>query len=88
MVIEKKEQGSFTYWTEQYFGSDTKITTVSWRGKGEVDSNEVREWCIATYGPSGYREEENTSYWVDNTDKGEVMLCRDDFVTLFLLKWV
>jgi len=82
-----KSQGSFTYWTERYYGSETNITTVYWRGKGEVDSDAVIKWCNKSFGPSGYRDEEETTYWVDNSDNGEIMICKDELLTAFLLKW-
>ena len=82
-----QELGSFRYWTEHYFGSEKNITTISWKGKGEVDSNEIQEWCRQTFGKSGYRDDIEDSYWVDNTEAGEIMLCKDEFLTAFLLRW-
>lgn len=82
-----QELGSFNYWTENYYGSKRNITTISWKGKGEVDANEIRQWCIDRFGKSGYREDIEDSYWVDNTEFGEIMLCKDEFLTAFLLRW-
>jgi hypothetical protein len=84
---EVKELGPFKYWNEHYFGSTKTITTISWKGKGEVDSNEVKEWCIQNFGNSGYQEEKGTSFWVDNCDSGELMLCKPELLTAFLLRW-
>lgn len=81
------ELNSFKYWTEQYYGSKTNITTITWKGQGEIDRDEIRQWCIDHFGPSGYREDENTSYWVDNSDSDEIMLCKDELLTIFLLRW-
>lgn len=88
-MSEKKMQelGSFRYWTEHYPFSKRNITTVSWKGRGEVDAKEIRQWCIDSFGKSGYREDIEDSYWVDNTESGEIMLCKDEFLTAFLLRW-
>ena len=85
--VKSKELGSFTYWTEHYPFSERSITTISWKGKGEVDGDEIRQWCIEKLGKSGYREDIEDSYWVDNTEMGEIMLCKDEFLTAFLLRW-
>ena len=83
-----KEQGSFTYKTEKYFGSKYNIHTVSWKGKGEVDGDEIRQWCNENFGPSGYLEEYDGTRWLDNiSEQGEIMLCRDEDLTFFLLKF-
>lgn len=84
---ELKTLGPFEYWDEHYFGSKKVITTISWKGKGEVDSKEVKEWCIQTYGNSGYQDEIEDSLWVDNTEAGEIMLCKPELLTAFLLRW-
>lgn len=78
---------SFKYRTERYYGSKRNIHTVTWIGHGEVDSKEIKKWCKKNFGPSGYQEEIDGSNWIDNTDHGEIMLCKDEFLTLFLLKW-
>jgi len=77
----------FTHKTEHYYGSKRNIHTVSWKGHGEVDSNEIREWCLKTLGNSGYQEAIERSRWIDNIDEGELMLCNDEDLTLFLLRW-
>lgn len=77
----------FTYRTEQYYGSKKKICTISWKGHGEVDADEIREWCIKNFGNSGYQEDINDSQWIDNTEAGEIMLCKEEYLTLFLLRW-
>lgn len=82
-----KELGPFKYWTSHYFGSKKTITTISWKGRGEVDAIEIRGWCRDSFGKSGYREDIEDSYWVDNTESGEIMLCKDEFLTAFLLRW-
>lgn len=84
---EVKELGPFTYWDERYYGSKRTITTISWKGKGEVDAHEIYEWCFRTYGKSGYREDIEDSLWVDNTEQGEIMLCKPELLTAFLLRW-
>ena len=88
-LVEKeiKELGPFKYWDEHYYGSKRTITTISWKGKGEVDSAEIQDWCYKTFGKSGYREDIEDSYWVDNSTFGEIMLCKDEFLTAFLLRW-
>ena len=78
---------SFTHRTERYYGSQKNIHTISWKGKGEVDSDSIRNWCIEHFGPSGYQEELEASRWVDNTEQGEIMLCNDSDLTYFLLIW-
>ena len=84
---EIKELGPFKYWDEHYYGSKRTITTISWKGRGEVDADEVFEWCVKTYGKSGYREDIEDSLWVDNTEQGEIMLCKPELLTAFLLRW-
>jgi hypothetical protein len=82
------EQGSFKYKTENYYGSQHKIHTVSWKGKGEVDSDEVRNWCTRHFGPAGYQDELEGTRWLDDIqEQGEIFLCRDEDLTFFLLKW-
>ena len=78
---------SFTFRNEHYYGSERNIHTVSWKGHGEVDAKEIKKWCKKNFGPSGYREDIEDSYWIDNTEFGEIMLCKDEFVTLFRLRW-
>lgn len=81
------EQGSFTYKTTNYYGSQKKVHVVSWKGKGEVDTVEVRQWCIDNLGNSGYQEELGESRWLDNCENDEIFLCKDEDLTFFLLKW-
>lgn len=78
---------SFTHKTEHYYGSKKRIHTISWKGKGEVDATEIYNWCIDTFGKSGYREETGDNRWIDNTEMGEIILCNDEDLTLFLLRW-
>lgn len=78
---------TFAFRKENYYGSKKNIHTISWKGHGEVDAIEIRDWCRQHFGPSGYQEEINDSHWVDNTEHGEIMLCKDEFVTLFRLRW-
>ena len=81
------EQGSFTYKTEKYYGSKKTVTTVSWKGRGEVDTDEVQKWCIENFGPSGYQEELGESRWLDDTQDSTIFLCKEEDLTFFLLKW-
>ena len=81
------EQGSFTYKTTNYYGSQKKIHLVSWKGKGEVDGSEIYEWCVKNFGNSGYQPEIEESRWLDNIKEGEIFLCKDEDLTFFLLKW-
>ena len=78
---------SFTHRTEHYDGSKRNIHTISWKGRGEVDSDEILDWCLTTFGEPGYQEEIGRSRWLDNTVEGEIMLCNDEDLTLFLLRW-
>lgn len=77
----------FTHRTEHYFGSTKNIHTISWKGKGEVDSREIYDWCVEHFGQPGYQEETGSSRWVNNTEQSEVMLCNDSDLTYFLLIW-
>jgi len=81
------EQGSFTYKETHYYGSKKKIYQISWKGKGEVDSSEIYQWCINNLGNSGYQEEIGESRWLDNCKDDEIFLCKDEDLTFFLLKW-
>ena len=82
------EQGSFAYKTTNYYGSQKKIHVVSWRGRGEVDSDEVRKWCTDNFGNSGYQSELEGSRWLDDIEgSSEIYLCKDEDLTFFLLKW-
>ena len=81
------EQGSFTYKSEHYYGSKKQIHTVSWHRRGEVDSDEIRKWCIENFGEPGYQEEHSESRWLDHCDHSEIFLCKDEDLTFFLLKW-
>lgn len=81
------EQGSFTYKTEKYYGSSKNVHTVSWKGRGEVDNVEVRDWCIANFGNAGYQEELGESRWLDAIKEDTIYLCKDEDLTFFLLKW-
>lgn len=78
---------SFIFRTEKYYGSEKNIHTVSWKGHGEIDSREIKKWCIDTYGKSGYREDTWDNRWIDNTKNSEIMLCNDEDLTMFLLRW-
>lgn len=78
---------SFTHRTERYYGSTKNIHTISWKGHGEVDANQIKKWCKKNFGPSGYQEAIDGSNWIDNTEFGEIMLCKDEYLTLFLLRW-
>ena len=81
------EQGSFTYKSEHYYGSKKQVHTVSWHGKGEVDSEEIQKWCIENFGNAGYQEELGESRWLDATKDCIIYLCKDEDLTFFLLKW-
>lgn len=82
------QQGSFTYKTEKYYGSSRNVHTVSWAGKGEVDGDEIRQWCIDNFGQAGYQDAIERTRWLDSiSDKGEIFLCNDEDLTFFLLKW-
>ena len=82
------EQGSFAYKTTNYYGSQKKIHVVSWKGRGEVDGDEIRKWCTENFGKSGYQSELEGSRWLDDiADSGEIYLCKDEDLTFFLLKW-
>lgn len=78
----------FTHKTENYYGSQRKIHTVSWKGHGEVDGNEIRAWCLETLGPAGYQEPIERARWLDDiNESGTIYLCNDEDLTLFLLRW-
>ena len=81
------EQGSFTYKTEKYYGSSKNVHTVSWQGRGEVDSYEIQQWCFQNFGNAGYQEELGESRWLDATKDCTIYLCNDEDLTFFLLKW-
>lgn len=82
------EQGSFQYKTEKYFGSSKSVHTVSWAGRGEVDSEEIQKWCCENFGQPGYRDDLEDTRWLDNIlQNGEIYLCKDEDLTFFLLKW-
>ena len=82
------QQGSFTYKSEKYYGSSRYVHTVSWAGKGEVDGDEIRQWCIDNFGNAGYQDAIERTRWLDAiSDKGEIFLCHDEDLTFFLLKW-
>ena len=82
------EQGSFTYKTEKYYGSNRNVHTVSWKGRGEVDSSEVRKWCLENFGRPGYQDQLEGTRWLDDISEGStVYLCKDEDLTFFLLKW-
>ncbi len=82
------EQGSFTYKTEKYYGSSRNVHTVSWKGRGEVDGDEIQKWCFENFGKPGYREDLGETRWLDDIkEKGEIFLCKDEDLTFFLLKW-
>lgn len=82
------EQGSFAYKTTNYYGSQRKIHVVSWKGRGEVDGDEVRKWCIENFGKAGYQDELEETRWIDDiSEHGEIYLCKDEDLTFFLLKW-
>lgn len=78
----------FTHKTENYYGSERKIHTVSWKGKGEVDSDEIRQWCVETLGLAGYQDAIGRTRWLDGiNENSEIFLCNDEDLTLFLLRW-
>ena len=82
------EQGSFTYKSEKYYGSKKHVHTVSWKGRGEVDSAEIQKWCIENFGQPGYNDDLGETRWLDDIDNlGEIILCKDEDLTFFLLKW-
>lgn len=82
------EQGSFKYRTEKYFGSSKYVHTVSWKGRGEVDGEEIRKWCHENFGQPGYRDDLEDTRWLDDIlQNGEIYLCKDEDLTFFLLKW-
>lgn len=79
---------SFTHKTEHYYGSKRNLHTISWKGRGEVDTEEILDWCLTTFGKPGYQEEIERSRWLDNTHSdSEIILCNDEDLTLFLLRW-
>ena len=78
---------AFTHKSEHYYGSKKQVHTISWKGHGEVDSQEILDWCISNLGNSGYQEEHGCSRWIDDVENGEIILCNDSDLTFFLLKW-
>lgn len=70
------EQGSFTYKTTNYYGSQKKIHIVSWKGRGEVDGEEIREWC----------EKNCKGKWSYQLEGKFVFYDEKDYV-LFMLRW-
>jgi len=77
----------FTHKTERYFGSKVNIHTISWKNQDDVDPKEIKKWCKKNYGNSGYDDETGSNRWVDNIKQCEIMLTRDEDLTLFLLRW-
>lgn len=77
----------FIHKTERYYGSSVNIHTISWKDQIDVDVKEIKKWCKKNYGNPGYDEETGTNRWIDNTIKHEIMLMRDEDLTLFLLRW-
>jgi len=77
----------FTHKTDRYFGSKINIHTVSWKDQPEVDTKEIKKWCKKIYGNPGYDEETGSNRWIDNTKQCEIMLTRDEDLTMFLLRW-
>jgi hypothetical protein len=45
------------------------------------------KWCKKNYGNPGYDDETGSNRWVDNIKQCEIMLTRDEDLTLFLLRW-
>lgn len=79
---------SFTHKSERYYGSKHQVHTVSWKGHGEVDGDAIREWCISKFGPPGYRDDLGETIWLDDiSENGEIFLCKDEYLTMFLLRW-
>lgn len=86
-MVMMKQQGSFEYKTERYHGSKINIHTISWKGHGEIDTDEIRRWCVINFGPSGYQEEIGGTRWLFSVEDSELILCKDEDLTFFLLKW-
>ena len=81
------DMSKFTHKTERYFGSKINIHTISWKNQEDVDTKEIKKWCKKNFGNPGYDEETGSNRWVDNIKQSEIMLTRDEDLTLFLLRW-
>lgn len=82
----KTESKKLTYKTEHYYGSSRNIHTIKW-DPSEIDGREVKRWCEEKFGKSGYQDEIEATRWVNNIESHEVMLCTDEDLTFFLLRW-
>ncbi len=74
-MIDNTETRSFTHRTEHYYGSKRNIHTISWKGRGEVDSEEIRNWCLTILGKSGYQEEKSLEGLYQASQKKGKKLC-------------
>jgi hypothetical protein len=81
------QMSKFVHRTERYFGSKVNIHTVSWKGQEDIDTKEIKKWCKKNFGNSGYDDETGSNRWLDNCKQSEIMLTRDEDLTLFLLRW-
>ena len=72
--------------TQRYYGSEKNIHTVSW-DPSEIDGRDISKWCIQNFGPAGYNEEIEGTRWLAYDAICEVILCKDEDLTLFLLRW-
>lgn len=50
-------------------------------------SNEIRRWCVETFGQPGLRVDTHEVRWKDEVRYGEVRFDRESDLIMFILRW-
>lgn len=67
--------------------SDHYLITAKWDRVLPSDQKEIREWCINTFGKSGWREDLERNRWLDDIENNEIVFVDESDFTVFLLRW-
>jgi hypothetical protein len=69
---------------DNIWGKDYNIVSF----KLPADSkHELVDWCLNSFGPSGYDHVAGKARWINNIRFGEIHFYNDADVNLFLLRW-
>lgn len=71
-----------------YPGSKSTFYSVTWNPHQiDVTSTEITEWCVKTFGPHGYKEDEGKIRWTNDIESGSITFLQEEDLTMFKLRW-
>ncbi len=72
--------------TQNFWGDSHMSHYIRFRPVN-VDTNEIKQWCYATYGQEGLINTTMTIRWFDDLDNGAIRFRDEVDAMLFKLRW-